>query len=501
MFKQIIITPNDQIRDEVRAELKKQNVSYFDAVATKNAATEEESQKLGLTLVKPPENMDSVIDTQMRLIAGNHDTKELKRQMDATDIYIVSPESIRTLSEVYPENTFNAMVIHEDKDDIDANEKFAAIVNIESPNTDIPVNIAGAFFINLSEGQSSMHEIIEFLNHQKHKYKHVETLTERFINLGLLDTDEDGDIKTYTRNEDGTRDMEIYSKSDFVILQMLDEHQLNHMLATWLSFEQLKPVMETNHPRIVIIGRSGTGKTTLAKTLQEAMSFIRNKDVTLLKTTTTRPARPDEEDYHFISKEEAAQIPDEDKCLHTTIGEHEYFTTENEVKAAEIMILDPSGVQEVIRLLPDTPLFIIYTTNEETITPDMLRARGTTDEIQEQRKADENSRFDEFEKKLDCFGKYYAETSPGTIVTLYSTTYNLVEYARNIATYINCYRNLQCLFPVVAEKINMPEPTIEEVNTCVGKLMQDPETASEFMMTCIMRVEELPIDHDFKPKK
>lgn len=106
--------------------------------------------------------------------------------------------------------------------------------------------------------------------------------------------------------------------------------------------------------KIIIVGKTGTGKSSLADAIH------RIGGLRIMKSTTTRAPRNDEdrERYNFISKEDAANI--ETKYIRTTIGEDEYFVTEEELRAADVAILDPYGVRDITSALPDEVIHVVY---------------------------------------------------------------------------------------------------------------------------------------------
>lgn len=98
--------------------------------------------------------------------------------------------------------------------------------------------------------------------------------------------------------------------------------------------------------KILIVGRTKTGKTVLARKLSAATGL------SVLKTSTSRPRRcPDEADYHFYTPEEAAQIPAEMKQFLTrSVDSYERWADHREFMDAGIAVLDPTALEEAVRL-------------------------------------------------------------------------------------------------------------------------------------------------------
>lgn len=103
---------------------------------------------------------------------------------------------------------------------------------------------------------------------------------------------------------------------------------------------------EDRYGKIVVMGRSQSGKTTVAKRLAELTGLP------VLKTSTSRPKRtPDEDTYHFYTPEEAAAIPMERKLFRTlAVDGFERWTDRDDFLAAGIAVLDPTGAEPAVRL-------------------------------------------------------------------------------------------------------------------------------------------------------
>lgn len=151
--------------------------------------------------------------------------------------------------------------------------------------------------------------------------------------------------------------------------------------------------------KYIIIGRTGTGKTSL-------LNMLEQRGLKPLITKTTRPIRgPQDTNYMFLSKADADKIPDDDKFLYTIIDGDEYFTSQQDVRNADVMVLEPSGLWEVLNEFPDTSFHII---SIQESNPKLRRqfaiARCNGDPVQQQkfsaRVIDENDRFAEFEQHM-----------------------------------------------------------------------------------------------------
>lgn len=97
--------------------------------------------------------------------------------------------------------------------------------------------------------------------------------------------------------------------------------------------------------RFIIVGASGSGKTTIAKMLQKGLGLKR------CVTHTTRPRRHGEKKsaYHFVTEEEFKKIP---MLESEKFGNEYYGSTKEEVEKADFIVLEPKGVAFYIEKMP-----------------------------------------------------------------------------------------------------------------------------------------------------
>lgn len=94
--------------------------------------------------------------------------------------------------------------------------------------------------------------------------------------------------------------------------------------------------------KIILAGRTQSGKTTLADYLKDNLSLQ------VLKTHTTRPKRyPEESSYHFHTEEEA-ELVSEKFLLTTGLDRYERWTTKPQFLKADLAILDGRGIKDAI---------------------------------------------------------------------------------------------------------------------------------------------------------
>lgn len=159
--------------------------------------------------------------------------------------------------------------------------------------------------------------------------------------------------------------------------------------------------------KIIIVGRSGSGKDTLARILQELFGYLQ------LLSYTTRPRRtPTEATHEFRTKEEAALLTD--RVAETVINGYEYFATRQQFEECDIYLIDPNGLDSLCKNAPDIPLYVVYV--EASQDTRLRRAKGRAadpDEAEKifySRQADEDAQFSAFEELLKdkrAFQKVY----------------------------------------------------------------------------------------------
>ena len=94
---------------------------------------------------------------------------------------------------------------------------------------------------------------------------------------------------------------------------------------------------------IVIIGKSGSGKTEIAKRLERLLGINR------IKGYTTRPKRDEsDDDYIFVTDEFVWMMWDDDVLCKTTINGYEYFKLKSEITGDnQTIIVNPEGLREL----------------------------------------------------------------------------------------------------------------------------------------------------------
>ena len=107
-------------------------------------------------------------------------------------------------------------------------------------------------------------------------------------------------------------------------------------------------------PLYLFVGRSASGKTTVANMLESQYDFWQ------LQSYTTRPKRhADEIGHTFITNDEFDKL--ENIIGYTEYNNHRYCATKEQIDAVDIYVIDPFGVKTVLeRYNSDRPIVIIY---------------------------------------------------------------------------------------------------------------------------------------------
>ena len=155
----------------------------------------------------------------------------------------------------------------------------------------------------------------------------------------------------------------------------------------------------------LIVGRTASGKNYFA-------NLLTNKGLRRAVSYTTRPKRDHEQetDYHFVSPMRAKLI--KPKLALTKINNYDYFITENELKNKDIFIIDPEGVINLAKALPNDVFHVLYLQADKDQRKKHFVQRAKYNKIKnpedefEKRNQAEDKRFSEFEKVITAKDPY-----------------------------------------------------------------------------------------------
>lgn len=154
-----------------------------------------------------------------------------------------------------------------------------------------------------------------------------------------------------------------------------------------------------------IIGRTCSGKTTLAKTVAETLYMK------VLRSYTTRPMREGENehtsDHIFISDDEVKLFQGK-IAAYTEINGYKYFVTKDMIMESDIYVIDPNGYKMLVDTVKRNNMKIelvpIYIDVDVADQERRYMARGNTREQFWKRYKSEAEQFDKFEEEIDDFG-------------------------------------------------------------------------------------------------
>ncbi|HOJ50563.1 MAG TPA: guanylate kinase [Spirochaetota bacterium] len=141
--------------------------------------------------------------------------------------------------------------------------------------------------------------------------------------------------------------------------------------------------MDIDNRIIVLSAPSGTGKTTIVKTLME-----KHSDLYFSVSTTTRKKRENEKDgvdYYFVSEDEFKKMVDNNDFIEWAVVHSNYYgTTKKEIeriinKGYCILDIDVQGLKNLIEIYPGLKSIFILPPSIYELEK-RLRNRGGMDE-------------------------------------------------------------------------------------------------------------------------
>lgn len=182
----------------------------------------------------------------------------------------------------------------------------------------------------------------------------------------------------------------------------------------------------------LIVGRSGTGKDALRDALERLGWHA-------VLSRTTRPPRNEAESTHiFLTEEEADEIWDQAVAT-TTINGYRYFATQQDVDEAQLYIVDPNGVEELARNMPDTSFAIVYLIADPKSRQIMATKRADDPKAEQEvfklRDESESKMFDNFEHKIgSTFAREDTDETPSADELFPSNVTSVAVYSNDYQT-------------------------------------------------------------------
>lgn len=230
----------------------------------------------------------------------------------------------------------------------------------------------------------------------------------------------------------------------------------------------------------LIAGRTGAGKDYFTEKLIKQYSILYPNKTPLvqLKSYATRPKRTDNEDTHiFIKPEDATSYTD--KIASTIIGDYEYFATASQVKNSDIYIIDPNGIDNLTKNMPDETFQIIYIYAEDDDRKMHAISRADNKISEEKifidRDNAENEQFSDFEKILRSDS---SEKFPQNVTCVYKVPnkYDVNELDKYAKWLSVCKNRHDTMTAIVSEGANIGILNKTDDNMIIAK-MQNQDIA------------------------
>ena len=177
---------------------------------------------------------------------------------------------------------------------------------------------------------------------------------------------------------------------------------------------------EKHNKPLIIKGKSNSGKSTLAKALEE-------KGYKRIITYTTRPMRPGEiqdVDYHFLSQEEFDKRKSEGFFAETadydaTFGHCSYGSSKESYQEGTVIVLNPYGIKQI--KAANINCNVLYLDINDELIRERAIARGDKLEEIERRIEKDNIDFMDAYENSDFAVEITSKTTVKELV-------NLVEF-------------------------------------------------------------------------
>lgn len=128
-----------------------------------------------------------------------------------------------------------------------------------------------------------------------------------------------------------------------------------------------------NKPLYLFVGKSASGKTTIAELLESKYNYK------TLQSYTTRPKRHENETGHtFISEEEFNNL--ENIIAYTEYNGYKYCATKEQIDEVSIYVIDVPGVETLLqKYKTERPIIIVYFDTSIITRIDRMIERGSSD--------------------------------------------------------------------------------------------------------------------------
>lgn len=131
--------------------------------------------------------------------------------------------------------------------------------------------------------------------------------------------------------------------------------------------------MQNEHVVILVVGKSGSGKSSLIKRLCE------RANLTALQSYTTRPKRSESDNDHiFVSVEDYVRAKENGEiAIDTELAGNYYYSTVEQLYNADLYTINPEALDRLLDMdLPNIRFVVVYISCPDNIREERAMKRG-----------------------------------------------------------------------------------------------------------------------------
>ena len=164
---------------------------------------------------------------------------------------------------------------------------------------------------------------------------------------------------------------------------------------------------------IILIGESGSGKSTVERQMCEKYGFERALSCT---TRAMREGEADGIDYNFVSVDEFMRMKENNELLESVEFNGNYYGLhKNNVRNDVIAVVEPSGMRQ-LKALDDIDAISIYLRSPEELREKRMLARGDKPEDVQKRIENDREHFKGLVDMVDCIVDISEDDDIDTVV-------------------------------------------------------------------------------------
>lgn len=151
--------------------------------------------------------------------------------------------------------------------------------------------------------------------------------------------------------------------------------------------------MNSVHTLMLIVGKTGSGKSSLIDKLCKLTNFKQ------LVSQTTRPRRNDQDNDHiFVSVEDYLSAKENGEIVaETEIAGNYYYATKEQLYEADFYTIDPQGREMLLSMdLPNIKFITVYVSCPNELREKRVIDRGDSKQAYRAREISERSQFRKF---------------------------------------------------------------------------------------------------------